>query len=38
MQMDRNDMKVEKRISMHLHAFERPCKPQIVTDNKSRNA
>ena len=31
-------MKVEKSISMYLHAFERPCKHQIVTDPKSCNA
>ena len=38
MQTDKNDMKVEKSVSMHSHAFERPCKRQIVTDTKSRNA
>ena len=38
MQTDKNDMKVEKSVSMHWHAFERPCKRQIVTDTKSRNA
>ena len=38
MQTDENDMKVEKSVSMHSHAFERPCKRQIVTDPKSRNA
>ena len=38
MQMDKNDMKVEKSVSMYLHAFERPCKHQIVTDPKSCNA
>ena len=38
MQTVNNDMKVEKRVSMHLHAFEQPCKRQIVTDTKSRNA
>ena len=38
MQMDENDMKVEKSVSMHSHAFERPCKRQIVTDPKSRSA
>ena len=32
MQTDRNDMKVEKSVSMHLHAFEQLCKRQIVTD------
>ena len=32
MQTDRNDMKVEKSISMHSLAFERPCKRQIVAD------
>ena len=37
MQTDKNDMKVEKNISMHSHAFERPCKRQIVT-TKSRYA
>ena len=31
-------MKVEKSISMHLYAFERPCKRRIVTDPKSHNA
>ena len=30
-------MKVEKSVSMHWHAFERPCKRQILTDTKSRN-
>ena len=38
MQMDKNDMKVEKSVSMHSHAFERPCKRQIETDPKSRSA
>ena len=38
MQMDKKDMKIEKCVSMHSHAFERPCKRQIVTDPKSRNA
>ena len=38
MQTDKNDMKVEQKISMHLHALERPSKHQIVTDPKSRNA
>ena len=38
MQTDKNDMKVEKSVSMHSHAFERPCKRQIVTDPKSCNA
>ena len=38
MQTDKNDMKVEKSVSMHLHAFERPCKRQTVTDTKSRKA
>ena len=38
MQTDKNDMKIEKSVSMHSHAFERPCKRQIVTDTKSRNA
>ena len=36
MQTDKNDMKVEKK-NMHLHASERPCKCQIVTDTRSRN-
>ena len=31
-------MKVEKSISMYLHAFQQPCKHQIVTDPKSCNA
>ena len=35
MQTDKNDMKVEKSVSMHLHAFEWPCKYQIVTNTKS---
>ena len=38
MQTDKNDMKVEKSVSMHSHAFEWPCKRQIVTDPKLRNA
>ena len=38
MQTDKNDMKVEKTVGMHLHAFQRPCKRQIVTDPKPRNA
>ena len=38
MQSDKNDMKVKKSVSMHSHAFERPCKRHIVTDSKSRNA
>ena len=38
MQMDKNDMKVEKSVGMHSHAFERPRKCQIVSDPKSRNA
>ena len=38
MLMDRNDMKVEKSVSMHSHTLELPCKHQIVTDTKSRNA
>ena len=38
MQTDRNDMKVEKNVSMHSHTLERPCKRQIVTDTKSRIA
>ena len=37
MQTDKNDMNVEKSVSMHSHAFEQPCKRQIVTDIKSRN-
>ena len=37
MQMDKNDMKVEKSVRMHLHAFEQPCKRQTVTDAKSHN-
>ena len=31
-------MKVEQSVSMHSHALEQPCKRQIVTDAKSRNA
>ena len=31
-------MKVEKSVSMHLHAIERPCKQQAVIDIKSHNA
>ena len=31
-------MKVEKNVSMHSHTFKLPCKRQIVTDTKSRNA
>ena len=31
-------MKAEKSVSMHSHAFKRPCKRHIVTDTKSRNA
>ena len=49
MQTDKNDMKVEKSVSMHSHAFKRPCKRLhgrsnawecmlIVPDPKSRNA
>ena len=38
MQTDKNDMKVEKSVSMYSHAFERPYKHQIVTDPKSRYA
>ena len=38
MQTAKNDMKVEKIVSMRLHAFEWPCKNQIVADTKSRNA
>ena len=38
MQMDKNNMKIEKSISMHSHAFERLCKRQIVTDPKLHNA
>ena len=37
MQTDKNDMNGEKSVSMHSHAFEQPCKRQIVTDIKSRN-
>ena len=37
MQMDKNDMKLEQSVSMHFHEHERPCKPQTVTDPKSRN-
>ena len=36
--MDKNNMKVEKSVSMYLHAFQQPCKHQIVTDPKSCNA
>ena len=49
MQTDKNDMKAEKSISIHSHAFKRPCKRLhgrsnawdcmlIVPDPKSRNA
>ena len=38
MQTDKKDMKVQKSVSMHSHAFERPCKRQLVTDTKLRNA
>ena len=38
MQTDRNNIKVQKTLSMHSHAFERQWKRQIVTDTKSRNA
>ena len=38
MQPDKNDMKIGKSVSMHSLAFEGPCKCQIVTDPKSRNA
>ena len=38
MQKGRNDRKVEKSVSMHSYALERPCKRQIVTDAKSCNA
>ena len=31
-------MKVEKKVSMHSHTLKLPCKCQIVTDTKSRNA
>lgn len=34
MQMDRSNMKVES-VCMHSHAFEWPCKCQVVTDTKS---
>ena len=37
MQTDKNNMKVEQSVSMHLRALERPCKRQIVADPKSRN-
>ena len=36
MQTDKNNMKVGQSLSMHLHALERPCKRQTVTDPKSR--
>ena len=38
MQTDKNDKKLEQSVSMYLHVLERPCKRQIVTDQKSRNA
>ena len=38
MKTDKNDMKVEQNVSMHLYGFERPCKGQTVTDTKPRNA
>ena len=38
MQTDKNEMKIEKSVSMHSHAFKRPCKHQIVIDPKSHNA
>ena len=38
MQTDKNDMKVEQSVSMHSLALKRPCKCQIVTDPKLRNA
>ena len=38
MQMDRNKMKIEEGVSMHLHAFKWPFKCQIVTDTKFCNA
>ena len=37
MQTNKNDIKVEKSVSIHSNSFERPCKRQIVTDTKSRN-
>ena len=37
MQTDKKDMKVEKSVSMHSHALERPCKCKIVTDTKLHN-
>ena len=37
MQTDKNDVKVEKSVGMPSHAFERPCKCQILTDPKSCN-
>ena len=37
MQTDKNDMKVEKRVRMYLHACKRPCKCQIVTNTKISN-
>ena len=38
MQMDKNDMKIKKSVSMHWRAFKQPCKRQIVTDTKLHNA
>ena len=37
MQTNKNNMNVQRSVSMHLHAFERPCKSQIVTDPKLGN-
>ena len=37
MQMNKNNMKVQRSVSMYSHAFERACKRQIVTDPKSGN-
>ena len=38
MQTDKDNMKVEKSVSMHSHAFERSYKRQKVTDDsKSHN-
>ena len=38
MQTDKDDMKLEQSVSMHLHTLKRSCKRQIVADPKSRNA
>ena len=37
MQTNKNNMKVQRSVSMYSHAFERACKRQIVTDPKSGN-